>query len=238
MSVRRLPERPNLDQLKRQAKELLTAWHGGASDDAPTAPTPLRLRDAQRVLAQQYGFDSWDVLRAHVESISGRSKHAHQRKEVLEYDDPVPGVVELNEPLTPGLVRRLTEQHVSAVKIGPNVAAGSLAPLAEISTLRGIDLAWRGDLLDENLAFLETMPWLTALSLSRCGQITDRTIERLRHHEHLKRINLQWTDTGDAAIAALAGNPSLSRLLVGARTEPIPIRAGRTGSSRTRGSPD
>jgi len=218
MSARRLPERPNLDQLKRQAKELLTAWRGGASDDAPTPGTPLRLREAQRVLAQQYGFDSWDALRAHVESISGASSRSRRtRKEVLEYDDPVPGVVELNEPLTPDLLRRLTEQRASAVKIGPNVDAGSLAALAEISTLMGVELAWRGDLLDEHVAFLEAMPWLRALSLSRCGRITDRTIERLRQHTHLERINLQWTETGDAAIAALAGKPSLSRMLVGAR---------------------
>jgi hypothetical protein len=218
MSVRRLPERPNLDQLKRQAKELLTAWRSGASDDAPTPGTLLRLREAQRALAQQYGFDSWDALRARVESISDPSNRSQRkRREVLEYDDPVPGVVELNEPLTPDVRRRLTEQRVTAVKIGPNVAAGSLASLAEISTIIGIDLAWRGDLLDEHVAFLEAMPWLTALSLSRCGQITDRTIERLRHHTHLERVNLQWTDTGDAAIAALAGKPSLSRVLVGAR---------------------
>ena len=29
MSVRPLPERPNLDQLKHQAKELLAAWRAG-----------------------------------------------------------------------------------------------------------------------------------------------------------------------------------------------------------------
>ena len=80
MSVRRLPERPNLDQLKRQAKELLTAWRGSASDDAPAAGTPLRLRDAQRALVQHYGFDSWDALRAHVESISGASSAHDARK--------------------------------------------------------------------------------------------------------------------------------------------------------------
>jgi hypothetical protein len=44
-------------QLKRQAKELLRRQ-----------PLLGGLRDAQRVIAQQYGFDSWDALRAHVES--------------------------------------------------------------------------------------------------------------------------------------------------------------------------
>jgi hypothetical protein len=216
MSVRRLPERPNLDQLKHQAKELLAAWRSGASADAPV--TSPRLRDAQRAVAQQYGFDSWDALRGHVEKISGPShRTTRKRKEVLDYDDPVPEVVELNEPLTSDAVRRLSERGVSGIKVGPTVAASSLARLAEIATLQRIDLAWRGDLLDEDVRFLEAMPWLRALSLSRCGQITDRTIERLRNHGHLERINLQWTDTGDAAIVALAGKPSLSRLLVGAR---------------------
>jgi hypothetical protein len=216
MSVRRLPERPNLDQLKHQAKELLAAWRSGASADAPV--TSPRLRDAQRAVAQQYGFDSWDALRAHVDKISGPSHRTPRKpKEVLDYDDPVPEVVELNDLLTSDVVERLIERGVSGIKVGPLVAASGLARLAEIVTLQRIDLAWRGDLLDGNVTFLEAMPWLRALSLSRCGQITDRTIERLRNHEHLERINLQWTDTGDVAIAALAGKPSLSRVLVGAR---------------------
>jgi hypothetical protein len=138
-------------------------------------------------------------------------------REVLDYDDPIPEVIELNEPITADVVQRLIERGVSAVKVGPKVAADNLSRLAHIPTLRGIDLAWRADLLDGDVTFLEAMPWLTALSLSRCGQITDRTIERLRNHQRLGRINLQWTDTGDAAIAALAGKPSLSRVLAGVR---------------------
>ena len=218
MSVRRLPERPNLDQLKHQAKELLAAWRSGSSGDAPAPRTPPRLRDAQRAIAQQYGFDSWDALRTHVETISGSSTRTRpQPREVLQYDDAVPDAIELNEPLTADVVQRLIEQGVNALKIGPKVAADNLSRLAEIPALRGIDLAWRGDLLDGDVKFLEAMPWLTALSLSRCGQITDRTVERLRSHERLERINLQGTDTGDRAIAALAEKPSLSRVLVGAR---------------------
>lgn len=136
---------------------------------------------------------------------------------MLDYDDPIPGVIELNEPLTGDAVQRLIDRQVSGIKIGPQVSAHSLARLAGIPTLRRIDLAWRADLLDGDVKFLETMPWLTALSLSRCSRITDRAIERLRKHEHLERINLQWTDTGDEAIAALAGKRLLSRVLVGAR---------------------
>jgi ankyrin repeat protein len=60
MSVRSLPARPQLDQLKRQAKELLRRQ-----------PELGRLRDAQRAIADSYGFTSWDALRSHVESIVG-----------------------------------------------------------------------------------------------------------------------------------------------------------------------
>jgi ankyrin repeat protein len=57
---RSLPPRPDLDQLKRQAKELLRRQ-----------PEPGRLRDAQRAIAEEYGFASWDTLRSHVESLVG-----------------------------------------------------------------------------------------------------------------------------------------------------------------------
>lgn len=60
MTVRCLPARPNLDQLKRQAKDLLRRQ-----------PQLGRLRDAQRAIAEEYGFTSWDALRSHVESIVG-----------------------------------------------------------------------------------------------------------------------------------------------------------------------
>jgi hypothetical protein len=147
----------------------------------------------------------------------GHQARIERRSAVLDYDDPIPGVIELNEPLTGDAVQRLIDRQVSGIKIGPKVSAHSLARLAGIPTLRRIDLAWRADLLDGDVKFLETMPWLTALSLSRCSRITDRAIERLRNHEHLERINLQWTDTGDEALAALADKRLLSRVLVGAR---------------------
>ena len=60
MPVQSLPPRPHLDQLKRQAKELLRRQ-----------PDIGRLRDAQRAIAEGYGFTSWDALRRHVESIVG-----------------------------------------------------------------------------------------------------------------------------------------------------------------------
>jgi hypothetical protein len=57
-----LPERPNLDHLKKQAKDRLITLR----QRAPGA----RLADAQHALAREYGFVSWAALKAHVESLS------------------------------------------------------------------------------------------------------------------------------------------------------------------------
>jgi ankyrin repeat protein len=72
---RHLPHQPNLEQLKKQAKELLERFR--ASDSTAVAevrqfernpdPTHFALNDAQRVLARAYGFQSWPKLKAFVD---------------------------------------------------------------------------------------------------------------------------------------------------------------------------
>lgn len=71
MSVRRLPVRPDLEQLQRQAKELLRAIHAGDADAIaelrehhPDAidPAAAKLADAQLVLARSYQAPSWTRL--------------------------------------------------------------------------------------------------------------------------------------------------------------------------------
>ena len=77
--TRTLPDKPNLSQLKKQAKDLLKAFQAGE----PTAVDEVRahysrpvlgleghvlqLSDAQLVLARAYGFDSWPKLKAFVD---------------------------------------------------------------------------------------------------------------------------------------------------------------------------
>ena len=56
-----LPDAPNLDWLRKQAKRRLETLR--ATD--PSA----RLADAQFVLAKEYGFSSWRALKAHVDSL-------------------------------------------------------------------------------------------------------------------------------------------------------------------------
>lgn len=71
MADRHFPVRPNLDQLKHQAKDLLRAIHAGDSFAAAAlqkhhpeqiGPDSAKLADAQLTLARSYGLPSWPRL--------------------------------------------------------------------------------------------------------------------------------------------------------------------------------
>lgn len=88
-----LPSRPNLEQLKKQAKDLLKAYKTADADalkriranhpdysnasESEISSAELSLSDAQLVIAREYGFESWPRLKEHVESL------------LMETDDPV-----------------------------------------------------------------------------------------------------------------------------------------------------
>ncbi len=71
MSDRHLPVRPNIDQLKHQARDLLRAIRAGSAEavedlarlhPAPGDAASVKLADAQLVLARSYGAGSWPRL--------------------------------------------------------------------------------------------------------------------------------------------------------------------------------
>jgi len=101
-----LPSRPNLEQLKNQAKDLLKSVHSAdvealerirashpdysnASDDKMRAARFL-LTDAQLVVAREYGFPTWPKLKERVESIViETSDPAELFKRAFKNDDAV-----------------------------------------------------------------------------------------------------------------------------------------------------
>jgi hypothetical protein len=90
MPARRdLPTRPNIEQLKKQAKDLLRSHQAGDPECVPrlrahvhTRPSwskakvlaaKFSLLDAQLVVAREYGFDSWHGLALHVAQALGEA---------------------------------------------------------------------------------------------------------------------------------------------------------------------
>src|SRR5688572_31858280 len=78
-----LPSRPNLEQLRKQAKELLKSAHDGEpfalkrfeevrvrpAKSSETGVAKFSLSDAQFVIAREYGFSRWLDLKEHIESL-------------------------------------------------------------------------------------------------------------------------------------------------------------------------
>ncbi len=77
MSTRALPERADLDHLKHEAKALHKAFHEARADAVARVRgllgerRTLKLTDAQRVVAREYGFPTWAKLRSHVQLMRG-----------------------------------------------------------------------------------------------------------------------------------------------------------------------
>lgn len=78
LPTRRMREHPDLEQLKRQAKELLRQFAAGETEAAAEVNAHYRLaeaskfalHDAQLVVARSYGFESWPKLKAYVDGVT------------------------------------------------------------------------------------------------------------------------------------------------------------------------
>ena len=79
-AVRDLPARPSLDSLRKQAKKLARDAAAGNGEavarvhaQLPSRPLPISNRDAQLVIAREYGFAGWTDLTAEVHKRLGRA---------------------------------------------------------------------------------------------------------------------------------------------------------------------
>src|ERR1700755_2057289 len=105
--TRTLHARADLEQQKKQAKELLVAYKRG-DDDARARvraelpdKSPIALTDVQFVLAREYGFASWRALKEHIETLTAES---------LPPIDQLKRALRRNEA---AVVRRLLERNTS-----------------------------------------------------------------------------------------------------------------------------
>lgn len=115
-----LPARPNLEQLRKQAKDLLKSARAGdpaalrrwRENLTASGPGQLSLADAQCVIAREHGFATWARLKDHVHAILLETRDPLELfKDAFHADDAVlfakllerhPAIkARLNEPIGP-----------------------------------------------------------------------------------------------------------------------------------------
>jgi ankyrin repeat protein len=138
--VRRLQQHPDLDQLKRQAKELLQAFLAHETDAVAEVSShyhnadsvTFALHDAQLVLARAYGFESWPKLKAHVDGITVRrlidAVRAGDLRQVQLLLKRRPELAEMSadnfSPLHYAVLQRLPEMTRVLVQHGADLRSG------------------------------------------------------------------------------------------------------------------
>jgi ankyrin repeat protein len=154
MAATQLPERPNLEQLKRQAKDLLhdaranqpaalarfrilpAFAHKSTSDFALER---IALHDAQSVIAREHGHESWTALKEHVEELS------------LEFDAALDQFLEAATDGRPDRAERLLARfpgiaranfHTALLLGDATIVAKRLAENPALATQRGGSRGW------------------------------------------------------------------------------------------------
>jgi len=133
----RLPDDPNLAQLRKLAKDIRDLARAGepsvldlVGDHHPDGPGPVSLAGAQLVVARRHGFPSWALLKRHVEMIE---RYRRSPDEVNAADDLVDEFLLLaclrygadDIPSRWERARRLAAEHPEAVRSSMYAAAAA-----------------------------------------------------------------------------------------------------------------
>jgi ankyrin repeat protein len=227
MTTSQFPERPNLEQLKRQAKDLLRA----AQEKDPTAVTRFRalpafalktdaelaalefaLHEAQAVIAREHGLPSWQALRERVEELS------------LQYDEAVAAFIKGSLEQRLGRAERLlarfpnliADNFHAALAFGDATAVSKhLARDPALATKKGGPHNW------EPLLYVAHSHWaeknadgLTAIARLLLDRGADPNPSYAWEQEPTQKLPALW------AAACQSRNYSLTKLLLEAGANP------------------
>ncbi|MFJ5926973.1 hypothetical protein ACIQF6_30725 [Kitasatospora sp. NPDC092948] len=147
-TVIRLPDDPNFEQLRKQAKDLRERAGSGAPDalaliaaHQPTGPHPPSLAGAQLAVARRYGFPSWAALKRHVHTIQ---RHRRTPDRIDSATSPADRFLLLAclryspddnpERWTQAAALLATHPHLTATSIHAAAAAADTAALTTLLT--------------------------------------------------------------------------------------------------------
>jgi len=124
---RSLPPQANLEQQKKQARELLRAAKDheptalqrirahhprfAAKSDHDIATASLALHDAQLVLAREYGFRHWAALKHEIDSRTGERHTRVFVTDVAYFDERADGLVSAHQAGVPHAFEQIREWH-------------------------------------------------------------------------------------------------------------------------------
>lgn len=235
VTLPQLPERPNLEHLKKQARDLLRLYEANdpealarfraslpaaaAKADSEITALRLRLHDAQSCVAREYGFSSWLELKTFVDWKNAQTED--RARLVLRWLFLVYGGHQ-NRP-QPALAARLLADRPDIVEGDPYLAC-AIGDRAALLQAIAADPAWinsRGGPVG--------MPPLVALTHSGLGQLPefrDRIYECVRFLlESGADPDQSWKQEG-FALSALYGaagkihDADMTRLLLKAGANP------------------
>ena len=140
-----LPAAPSLEQLRKQAKDLLRGHRAGEPDAAarvaahhPHPDEPLRLTGAQLVVAREHGFASWPRLRAYVERVAAHGpdlQHAYH-EDLDYYEGRADGLRASAQDGTPGAVSAFERWNQPLTEAGARAVVARAHGFASWRTLR------------------------------------------------------------------------------------------------------
>jgi ankyrin repeat protein len=147
MAAARLPDGADLDQLRKQAKDLRDLARAGVpgalalvAEHHPRGAHPVSLAGAQLVVARHYGFTSWPRLKHHVEVIT---EYRREPDEVPAHPDPASEFLRLaclryggDDPQRWRDARRLLAGHPGLARASIHVAAAACDREAAAGLLR------------------------------------------------------------------------------------------------------
>ena len=117
-----LPARPDLDQLRRQARELYRAALGGdagALRRLRQVSGTVALPAAQLAIARAYGFASWPQLKAEVEHRRARAANSADEAAEAGADQAVPGPAAVPDFLTAEADELIAGQYADRLQLRP-----------------------------------------------------------------------------------------------------------------------
>jgi ankyrin repeat protein len=140
-----LPAAPSLEQLRKQAKDLLRAHRAGDPEAVarvaahhPHPDEPLKLTGAQLVIAREHGFPSWPRLGAYVERVAAYGpelEHAYH-EDLDYYEGRAFGLRASAEDGTPGATAAFERWHAPVTEAGARAVVARAHGFASWQALR------------------------------------------------------------------------------------------------------